>query len=118
LYFLISKPIIYIVEVSHVNIKTKAVTFFATVALLAQSSIAPKPAQAGWFVDSLITDALTAGYDYDKDVIDKKRAEAGKDIERSKLQRKIFACTLGGPWLFDKCRKDWDTKLWWEVYSE
>jgi hypothetical protein len=100
------------------SIKTKAFTFFATVALLAQSTISPKPAAAGLLFDFAVTEVITAGYDYDKDVLDKKRADACKDIERSKLQRKIFACTVGSPWIFDKCVKDWDKKFWWEVYSE
>ncbi len=83
--------------------------FIASILIIGSAStiVLPNPANAGWAIDSLMSDEMIKGYEYDRDVLDKKREDAGKDITRSKMQRKIMSCTLG-PWLGSQCIKDWD----------
>jgi hypothetical protein len=70
-----------------------------------------QPAQAtNWLdvLDTIISHELTEAYLRDRDVIDAKRREAGYPTDRSKVQRKIAACSIAFKWLGEQCIYDWD----------
>jgi hypothetical protein len=84
--------------------------FIASILIIgstASPALFPKPAHANFIFDALTSDEMVKLYEYDRDVIDKQREAAGMDTTRSKMQRKIMACTFNG-WFGSQCVKDWD----------